>query len=300
MKKLPLAIIATLLVSFSLNSFNINTVSAQSLCQGEGVNKNNPADLQEYLLHFNKIGVIYTRSKKDDKSIAAKIEEFIRPIFPNMGALKCSIAEIKQISAEVEKISHEVSIDDETLAPATPATPTTPINNKPTNDHSVLIDGEDNAEAELIDALKAEAERIEKERIAAEKALQEAAQKAAEEEAKKSAEEEMKKALEEEMRKQAEAEQARQDEWNKLAVIETAKGDSVKAEALPVGHIELKGESVKAQPLPALAIETKTAEIKKSQIQAPNTGVKTQNPFSTLVGLFSILSAATFAFIRKK
>lgn len=299
MKKLPLAIIATLLVSFSLNSFNINTVSAQSLCQGQGIDATNAEELKEYGVNLNKIMMIATRVK-DDKAMVAKIEALVKPILTNISTLKCSIAEIKQISAEVEKISHEVSIDDETLAPATPATPTAPINNKPTNDHSVLIDGEDNAEAELIDALKAEAERIEKERIAAEKALQEAAQKAAEEEAKKLAEEEMKKALEEEMRKQAEVEQARQDEWNKLAVIETAKGDSVKAEALPVGHIELKGESVKAQPLPALAIETKTAEIKKSQIQAPNTGVKTQNPFSTLVGLFPILSAATFAFIRKK
>lgn len=44
----------------------------------------------------------------------------------------------------------------------------------------------------------------------------------------------------------------------------------------------------------------KSSESQKSTILVPNTGVKTQNPIIALTGLFSILSTATFAFIRKK
>lgn len=82
-----------------------------------------------------------------------------------------------------------------------------------------------------------------------------------------------------------------------LPPLETAKGTGVTHE-LPEGVLEMKGEST-AHELPAISID-EVKESLKPKIQAPNTGVKTQSPIIALAGLFSILSTATFAFIRKK
>lgn len=105
----------------------------------------------------------------------------------------------------------------------------------------------------------------------------------AEAEARRQAEEDAKREAEEE----AERERLLEEEAKKLAEEEAKKETEEKTEE-------------KAEETTETPAEIAEEIVAASKIQAPNTGFEVKNFAAQIAGFFSLLAAATFAFIRKK
>lgn len=258
--------------------------AVKNICTGTNLPKTT-ADKRENTRIFFEAQKIYTNNKND-----AELAPILLETLRTNSSRGCSNQEMAQLLAELNQIVKE------------------------TQDRRI-------AEEILKKEREEEEKRLEEARIAREKAIEEETRKLAEEVAKKEAEEKAKLEAEAEAKRLAEEQAAL--EKSKKEAEEKAKLEEklkISEEIKPIAEKEMKDklqteiklvldqekalEDTRGKEALRLSREEssklKSSESQKSTILVPNTGVKTQNPIIALTGLFSILSTATFAFIRKK